>query len=300
MEQAVDLNKLQVFVAVARQGSVRGAADSLSVTPSAVSQTIASLEASLGITLLDRIGRRIALTEQGRRLFRASEKHQTELYQSVREVLQLNTEVRGEITIGAYLEFTKTRLMDVLESFLADNPHASLRFRFDAPSRLERLLRENTIDIAFSIHPPKEQTGIQSTPLYREELVLVGRPERLGPVDGLTRLLQEPVIDYYHSHRLFQRWLRHHFGRTVNCNVRSYAATAEMVLELVRRNIGIGVVPRYVAEPALQAGELTVYSPTKNDLHDFVWMNELSGPFRSNAFQLFRSEVVRAFSGAGL
>jgi len=62
------LNALRVFDAVARMGGIRLAADALFVTPAAVSQQVKLLEQSLGVTLLHREGRSVALSEAGRRL----------------------------------------------------------------------------------------------------------------------------------------------------------------------------------------------------------------------------------------
>src|SRR5690606_3132270 len=63
-----DLNALAVFALVAEERSFRAAADRLGVTRSAVSQTIARLEAGLGIALVQRTTRSVSLTEAGERL----------------------------------------------------------------------------------------------------------------------------------------------------------------------------------------------------------------------------------------
>jgi LysR family glycine cleavage system transcriptional activator len=62
------LNLLRAFEAVARLGSVSAAANELYVTHSAVSQQIKALEESLGVKLLNRVGRGVALTVAGREL----------------------------------------------------------------------------------------------------------------------------------------------------------------------------------------------------------------------------------------
>ncbi|MFZ5789983.1 MAG: transcriptional regulator GcvA [Pseudomonadota bacterium] len=66
MKRLPALPSLRAFEAVARLGSVRAAAQELHVTPGAVSQQVKALEAELGLRLLARRGRHIALTEAGR------------------------------------------------------------------------------------------------------------------------------------------------------------------------------------------------------------------------------------------
>ena len=63
------IKAIRVFHTVARSGSVSKAAEELSVTPSAVSQQVQALEVQLGISLLNKMGRRVVLTEAGQRYF---------------------------------------------------------------------------------------------------------------------------------------------------------------------------------------------------------------------------------------
>ena len=63
------MRAIAVFHAAARAGSVSRAAEELGVTPSAVSQQIASLELYLGTSLMVKSGRRVVLTEAGERYF---------------------------------------------------------------------------------------------------------------------------------------------------------------------------------------------------------------------------------------
>lgn len=68
MLDALTLDQMRVFVAVAEAGSFRAAAGRLSRVQSAVSHAVAGLEAQLGVTLFDRSGHRPALTPEGRAL----------------------------------------------------------------------------------------------------------------------------------------------------------------------------------------------------------------------------------------
>src|ERR1044072_637698 len=64
----MNLTRLQTFVEVVRRGTFAGAADTLSFTPSAISQQMAKLEAEAGATLITREGAGVQLTEAGRLL----------------------------------------------------------------------------------------------------------------------------------------------------------------------------------------------------------------------------------------
>ncbi len=69
---AAALHHFRAFEAVGRLGSLRRAADELHVTPGAVSQQLRKLQAELGVTLLEKDGRRLRLTDAGRQLMAAS------------------------------------------------------------------------------------------------------------------------------------------------------------------------------------------------------------------------------------
>ncbi|HYI18984.1 MAG TPA: LysR family transcriptional regulator, partial [Solirubrobacteraceae bacterium] len=69
----LDVRRLRVLREVARRGSLAGAADTLSYTPSAVSQQIAALEREAGTRLLERRARGVVLTEAGQTLVEHAE-----------------------------------------------------------------------------------------------------------------------------------------------------------------------------------------------------------------------------------
>ena len=95
------LRQFEVFLAVAKAGSFRVAAEAMHLSQPALSQHVAEMERELGARLFDRLGRKVALTEAGRIL----EEHALRLFASVtsaREaVADLSELKRGSLVIGA-------------------------------------------------------------------------------------------------------------------------------------------------------------------------------------------------------
>ena len=87
----LDLTALRSFVAVAEEGGVTKAAGFLNLTQSAVSMQLKRLEELLGLELLDRSGRTIALTASGEQLLAYA-----------RRMIALNDEVIGRLTDQAF------------------------------------------------------------------------------------------------------------------------------------------------------------------------------------------------------
>ena len=292
----LDLNKLHVFVAVAELGGITAAARRLGRTRSAVSQSVSSLEGALGVALFDRVGKRMLLTRPGRLLHERARDYQSGLQRVVDELSDDAGEVRGLVRIGLFLGFPRVRFAAFLTRFRARHPRASVRIVFAPQDDLQRRLLANRLDYTFSFHTPESGGRLESTRLFEQKLVLVsgGRFFRGGfdPAE-LTRV---PVIDYYQSDPLIERWLAHHVGAAApHAAVQIWAATTDMVLELVLGGAGVGVVPDSLVGPYVKQRRLRVLSTRRRELTDFIWLNEPRGAYRDATLIAFRDAAVAEF-----
>lgn len=98
----LDPRRLRVLRAIALRGGVVDAARLLHLTPSAVSQQLVQLEREVGLSLVDRSGRRVTLTAPGRLLAARAERIEEELAEARRELVALTGEVSGTATIAAF------------------------------------------------------------------------------------------------------------------------------------------------------------------------------------------------------
>jgi DNA-binding transcriptional LysR family regulator len=97
----ITLRHIEVFLAVAREGSFRAAAGALRVSQPALSQHIAELERVLGARLLDRLGRRVAPTEAGRIVAEHATRVFATLTSAREAVADLGGLRRGSLRLGA-------------------------------------------------------------------------------------------------------------------------------------------------------------------------------------------------------
>jgi DNA-binding transcriptional LysR family regulator len=300
----LDLNKLSTFLAVVEARGITAAARQLGRTPSAVSQSVSQLEASLGCKLFDRVGKELVLTRGGRTLSVAARGYQALLEQTLGELAGDAAVVNGSLRLGLFLGFPRTKSRELLLTFAERHPQASLRVVYAPQNDLETRLRKNQLDFVLSFRPQQAGADLVSTRLFDQELVLVTSTNFFPRGFSFAALDQTPIVDYYQSDPLIGRWLAHHYpGHSAAPRVRFWAATTDLVLELVEHGGGAGVLPLHMvrsrrrrsgaAVPGQQGNErLKVIGPRRQPLIDGVWLHEPRGAYRDTTQRAFRDVVL--------
>src|SRR3954471_18799122 len=117
-----NLNDLLAFLAVGRERSFTRAAAQLGVSQSALSQTVRSLEARLGLRLLPRTTRSVAPTEAGERLLRSIGPRLDEIEAELAALSELRERPAGTVRITATENAADAVLWPTLEGLLPDYP----------------------------------------------------------------------------------------------------------------------------------------------------------------------------------
>lgn len=293
-----DLNKLAIFLLVAERASVTQAAAELGRTRSAVSQSLGSLEQALGVPLFHRIGKRLVLTPVGERLRDSVRTSQRSLRGALAEIVDSGDVVRGVVRVGIFLGFPRQRLTDVVARFGAAHDEASLRLVFAPEQDLNQRLQRGRLDLTVSFRSPVgDRLHIDSSPLFAEELVLVSGPRFFARGFAVEELARTPVIDYYQSDPLIDRWLRHHCpGREIERRVSVWAATTDLVVDLVLAGAGIGVVPRYLVDTHVASERLRILRRRRRELSDTIWLNQRRDTYRDTAHRAFCQALLSALT----
>jgi DNA-binding transcriptional LysR family regulator len=126
-----DYNQLRAFVAVGEALSFTRAAESLGVSPSALSQTVRSFEERVGVRLLNRTTRSVALTDAGENLFRRARPAAAELGEAVGQVRQYQERPAGVVRVHAFRSAARTYVEPILPAFMRAYPHVVLDLTLD-------------------------------------------------------------------------------------------------------------------------------------------------------------------------
>jgi DNA-binding transcriptional LysR family regulator len=123
----LDAGRLAVLVEIAHAGSIAGAAQRLSFTPSAVSQQLAKLERDLGCQLVQRHPRGVRLTPIGRMLVTHAETVVGELRTAEQSVRAMLGEAPAPLALGTFASAGQSLVPEALAGFRRNHPSVALR-----------------------------------------------------------------------------------------------------------------------------------------------------------------------------
>ena len=200
------LNQLRTFLAVAETGSVRAAAQDLVVTQAAVSASLAALQKSLGVALLEPDGRGLRLTAAGQAYTGYVRRVLGLLDEAGRAAEAAADPERGELRIGAVTTAAEQILPGLLSGFRARYPRLGIRLEAGNRDRVRGLLDRHQVDLVLGGRP-EPGWDVQVLAVRAHQLVVVAAPglaatagPEAGPGDagllpwlaGQAWLLREP------------------------------------------------------------------------------------------------------------
>ncbi|MDX6537439.1 MAG: hypothetical protein QOD37_1780, partial [Gaiellales bacterium] len=170
----MNLRQLQYLVALADERHFTRAAAREHVAQPALSQQIRSLEAELGLALVERTTRRVAMTQAGELLVGRARRVLAELEAAQAELASLAGVQAGRLAVGALHTMGPVDLSLLLASFHRSHPGVDLEVREQSSEELAEMLRVDEIDLAFlSVTERIQSRGLTLQRLVSEELVAV-------------------------------------------------------------------------------------------------------------------------------
>ena len=147
----LNLQRLKLLDVFARVGTVRAVADELVMSPSAVSQQLAVLEAETGAALFERVGRRISLTAAGELLVGRARGLLSEAEAVDAELAELSTEPAGRIRLGGFASSVSPLLTRAAELLAESNPLLELELVEIEPREATTALLQGRLDLVVTV-----------------------------------------------------------------------------------------------------------------------------------------------------
>lgn len=254
-----NLEYYKVFYYVAKTGSFTIAAKELSVSQSAVSQSMKQLESALNATLFRRISKGVSLTKEGELLFSYVSKGYEQIEAGEKKLKRMLNLESGEIHIGASDMTLQFYLLPYLEQFHEQFPKVKVTVTNGPTPETLKFLKEGKIDFAVVSTPFNESEGLEIKKVKEiNDTFVAGRkfiPYKNRMLD-FKELEQLPLISLERttSTRSYMDNFLKENGVTLNPEFE--LATSDMIVQFALRNLGIGCVVKDFAKEQLESGKL--------------------------------------------
>lgn len=254
---SLDLRQLQVFEALARHSSITRAAEELGVTQPAVSIQLRKIEAETELTLVERVGRRLQLTEAGEELRRHAERVARDLVDMEESLLLYRGVRRGRLRL-AVVSTANYFLHDHLTSFKKHFPEIDVNLQVANRDSILRALESNQADMSITGQPP-DDADVVARRFMDNPLVVIAPPDH--PLAGsknisLEQFAKEPLVIREPGSGTRAAVERVLGEQGLSFRVSCVLSTNEAVKQAVRAGLGLAVISGQTAELEFETGRL--------------------------------------------
>jgi DNA-binding transcriptional LysR family regulator len=291
----ITFRQLRVFLEVAQSGSMTRAAESLHLTPPAVSMQVKELESQVGLPLFDREGRQVSLSTAGEYFLVHARRLMGALKDAENSMARFRKLEQGMLTIGM-VSTAKYFVPRLLARFREEHSGVDVRLRVTTNrEQLLTMMQGGEVDLCVMGRPPKE-VATRSEAFAAHPMVFVGPPGHplLGqdhpPVEALAPY---PFIVREHGsgtrNALQQFFLEHRFEPRIAMEISSN----ETIKQAVIAGMGLSFLSLHTVGLELQSGLLKILevagTPVMRTWHVVQLQSKLLSP-AAEAFRYFLIE----------
>ena len=257
----MDLNDIVVFTKVVETRSFTGAAEQLGLPKSTVSRKLAQLEERLGVRLVQRTTRKLALTDIGQAYYERCARIVADLAAAEQLVTDMQATPRGRVRVTAPVDLAMRHLGNIIAEFLDASP--DINIELDASDRVVDLIEEG-FDVAIRFGTLPESTLIArklctitgilcASPAYVERR---GAPKSIDDLEDCDRVLFTPS-PRTQSWTLEAGSATYEFGRPAKFACNNIGA----VLEAVLAGSGVALLTDFMVADHIAQGALVHVLP---------------------------------------
>jgi DNA-binding transcriptional LysR family regulator len=257
----MNFEQIEAFIYVSLTGSFSKAGDILFLSQPSVSARVKGLENEIGCTLFKRSGKNVALSSAGETFLPYAKKILQNVQEGKLSVQRENNKAEGELVISSVMIAANYILPSLIEQFHKDYPKIKLALHTGHSHHVLDMVLNHQVPLGISraVNHPQ----IETTHLMDDEMVLAIYPEHPFSTQltvSIEEVAKEPLI-------LFNRgsldWtLIHGTFNSLNVepNVIMEVDSIEVAKQMVRKQLGISILPRFAIEEELKANSLQVVS----------------------------------------
>lgn len=284
----MDLNQLEVLVAVAEEKGFSRAAERLRRTQPAVSQAVRRLEAEVGTPLVDRSSKDGTLTAAGRALHEAALRMLNLRAEAQATLQELGDLRQGKVTVAAN-EYTVTHLLPVVAAFRRRHPQVKIEVRRSRASVIPSQVLDRAVDLGVVTYRPA-QPGLRAIPVATDDVALLVAPgHRLAGRGQVS--IRELGVESFLAHdvrspnreRVVQAFER----RRTPLHIAVELPTLEAIKRLVEEGHGVALMPRRAAHAEIARGQLVALGVREMRIERHLYLLHRRGAALSHAAAAF-------------
>ncbi|HSS92658.1 MAG TPA: LysR substrate-binding domain-containing protein [Candidatus Dormibacteraeota bacterium] len=297
LDRAMSLRQLRTFKAVADLSSFSLAAQQLRLSQPSVSYQVKELEEALGLSLLDRLGKRVQLTEAGSVLYGYARRALDVLDEAALELEEMRGIKRGNLRVGASTTVGIYILPAALGAFKKLHPGLVISLEIGARASVQEQVLRNELDLAV-VGPALKDPDLQIIPFLTDELVVVApaghrlvgkRKLSLKDLSDQPFVMREPAS----GSRLSLEKAARKAGAKLR--VAMELGSNGAIKHAVESGLGLAVLSRYACALELSGGRLVELDvtgfPIRRDWH-IVHLRRRRLPASVQAFIAFLKDPV--------
>jgi DNA-binding transcriptional LysR family regulator len=273
LDRAMTLRQLRTFKAVADLSSFSLAAQKLRLSQPSISYQVKELEETLGLPLLDRLGKRVQLTEAGTILYTYARRTLDILDEAALALEEMRGIKRGHLRVGASTTVGIYILPAALGAFKKLHPGLVISLEIGTRARVQEQVLRNELDLAV-VGPALKDPDLAILPFMSDELVVVApanhrlagkRGLSLKDIAGEPFVMREPASG--------SRWSLEKAARKAGAklHVAMELGSNGAIKHAVESGLGLAVLSRYACALELSSGRLVELDvrgfPIRRDWH---------------------------------
>ena len=291
----MDVNQLEVLVAVANEKSFSRAADVLKRTQPAVSQAIRRLENEIGEKLFDRSSKDGTLTSEGEVLLEYARQMlnlRETAYTAIKELRDLH---QGKVVLSAN-EHTVFYLLPIIQEFRKQHPLIKVEVKRGVASRIPSEVMNRDVELGIISFKPDDES-VKSIAVATDELVLIVSPHHRF-ANKSTVSVSELGMETFIAHNAVSPYREkvietfEKFKTPLNISVE--LPSLEAIKKMVEMGSGVALIPKLTAKSELMSGTLVGLSVKEMKLERRLHIIYRRNSALSNAARVFLEVAKQA------
>lgn len=290
----MEIRNLVTFLEVAELKNFTRAAERLGYSQSAVTVQIKQLETELGLSLFDRIGKAVRLTEYGQSFI----EYASEAVSAMERAATFNTTMdqhSGVIRFGVVGTILSAVLIEVIREFKKMYPNVTISVTEGSSAELEKKIRRCDIDLAYFLDYKTPSNDWVRVREEKEPIIFVTHP--LAPIARKDKIAFEELIDEqfilmpkgenYRS--LFDNELVEH---GINIEPTIELENTDMIMRLLMKEPYVSILPEFSVRKYLKSGKLVKLNVEDCDMCQYSQLAYLKGKTVPPHMQCFIDTIL--------